>query len=140
MGFALGLDCDAQPALVCGDPGLQCYSCTAYGESSSDPPKDVVEYGEEVVEASRCTAIIAAKDSSISGIVTDPRRGYKYQIRTLLSPKSIRDNAKQPGYGYEGIRVQDWNITVDKRVPEKPISDSIDLVGDHRALLAEENN
>eukprot|EP00588_Corethron_pennatum_P007206 CAMPEP_0194298580 /NCGR_PEP_ID=MMETSP0169-20130528/60248_1 /TAXON_ID=218684 /ORGANISM="Corethron pennatum, Strain L29A3" /LENGTH=730 /DNA_ID=CAMNT_0039048585 /DNA_START=123 /DNA_END=2315 /DNA_ORIENTATION=- len=135
--FVLGLECDAQQARICGGPDLRCYSCTAYGESSSGLPEDFFEYDEEVVRASRCTALIVAQDPYISGIVTDPR-GYKYQIRTLLPPASRTDGETPPGYGYEGIRVQDWNVTVDYRLPEKDIAIPINLVEGDRALLAKE--
>ena len=136
--FILGLECDTLQASICGGGDLRCYSCTAYGESLSGRPEDFVEYNKEVVKASRCTALIATKDTEISGIVKDPR-GYKYQIKTLLPPESIRDKETPPGYGYEGIREQDWNVTIDYRVPEVPEEDiviPIDPVGDHRALFA----
>eukprot|EP00588_Corethron_pennatum_P009197 CAMPEP_0194272224 /NCGR_PEP_ID=MMETSP0169-20130528/5840_1 /TAXON_ID=218684 /ORGANISM="Corethron pennatum, Strain L29A3" /LENGTH=693 /DNA_ID=CAMNT_0039014831 /DNA_START=15 /DNA_END=2093 /DNA_ORIENTATION=+ len=136
--FILGLECDTLQASICGGgDDLRCYSCTAYGESSSGLPEDFVEYSEEVAKTSRCTALIAAQDPYISGIVTDPR-GYKYQIKTLLPPESTSDNEMPPGYGYEGIRVKDWNVTADYRLPEKGIALSIDLVGDDRALLAKQ--
>jgi len=144
--FVLGMDCDTQHARICGGPDLRCYSCTAYGESSSGLPEDFVKYRKKKVKAMRCTAVIVAKDSYISGVVTDPR-GYKYQISTLLSTGSIRAKHKKarrkktpPGYGYEGIRVQDWNISLEKIVPEESISIPIDPGVDHRALHAEGNH
>jgi len=132
--FILGLECDTLQASICGGDDLRCYSCTAYGESSSGLPEDFIEYSEEVVKTSRCTALIATQDLYISGIVNDPR-GYKYQIKTLLPPESTSGNMTSPGYGYKGIRVQDWNITVEYSVPEEEIMIPI---GDHRALFTKE--
>jgi len=136
--FVLGMDCDIQHTRICGGNDLRCYSCTAYGVSRSGLPEDFVKYRRKKVKALRCTAVIAAKDSYISGVVTDPR-GYKYQIDTLLLPGYKQDPL---GYGYEGIIVQDWNISMEKIVPRDPERSKIpiDPVVDHRALRAEENH
>jgi len=133
--FVLGLDCAAQPARICGARDLRCYRCTAYGESASGRPEDFVVYGAEVVRASRCTAVIVAKDPYLSGVVTDPQ-GYKYEIRTLLPPVALQTGGEEVGYGYEGIRVADWDITVDYKLPEQGVAIPIDPVVEARALLA----